>query len=280
MISLARAAIAAAGLAAAVGFASPAWAQDIGRAVKVVNLVYRNGLSSRLQPDGTVSYNEQISTKKDSATQLLFVDNSTLSIGADADVLLDNMVFDPGGKVLGGVARISSGALRFAGGPGKKNLTFETPTSVIGIRGTQLNLLVSPASTEIEVTEGVVQITAGGITMALPAPQYAVIRPGAAPIFAPVPALFRQQIAAVDRMLGLQALAPPGGSAPAGRSEAVTQGGRSYGRLLYRADGRVDALDPTEHLRGWFDPARNVTVDPAGRVIGQGNLTRTLLGLR
>ncbi len=280
MCRIAKAAVIAAGVAAMLVLSDPVSAQDIGKAVKVVNLVYRNGLSNRLQANGSVGYNEQISTKKDSATQLAFVDGSTLSIGADADVLLDNMVFNPSGQVLGGVARVTAGVLRFAGGPGRKNLSFETPSATIGIRGTQFNLVVSSGSTEIEVTEGVVQITAGGITTALPAPLYAVIRQGGGAVQGPVPASFRQQIVGVDRMLGLQAAVAPPPAAVTADSETVSQGGRLLGRLLHRPDGRIDALDSSEHLRGRYDPARNVTVDQVGRVIGQGDLTRALLGAR
>ncbi len=76
-----------------------------------------------------------------------FVDDSEISIGAEADITLDNLVFSPGEKmanqfsasIVGGAFRYLSGKIAKLNGP---QVTLRTPLATIGIRGTHILAIV------------------------------------------------------------------------------------------------------------------------------------------
>jgi FecR protein len=84
-----------------------------------------------------IVHNERIITDSQGQTQLLFRDGSTFTVGENADVVIDDFVFDPQttkGKLALSVTR---GAFRFVGGKLSKDGSVEisTPAAVLGIRG-------------------------------------------------------------------------------------------------------------------------------------------------
>ncbi len=86
-----------------------------------------------LQRDLPVFQNEEVTTGVNARAVLRFTDGSILSIGADAEVVLDEYVY--GNK--GGVISLLKGAMRFTSGKmGRPGLKIQTPVAAIGIRGT------------------------------------------------------------------------------------------------------------------------------------------------
>ena len=85
---------------------------------------------------------------------LRFVDGMTLSLGADARMVLDEFVYQPEAGEGGGIIEIIQGAFSFVSGAAAKmgldSMVIETPTMTIGIRGTKV---VANASAEGETTE-------------------------------------------------------------------------------------------------------------------------------
>ena len=85
---------------------------------------------------------------------LRFVDGMTLSLGADARMVLDEFVYDPAANEGGGIIEIIQGAFSFVSGAAAKmgldSMVIETPTMTIGIRGTKV---VANASAEGETTD-------------------------------------------------------------------------------------------------------------------------------
>lgn len=80
---------------------------------------------------------ERIQTSSVGSVQLVFVDKTTLNIGPNSDMVIDEFVYDPdksAGKLSANLVR---GAMRFVGGniSHSGGATIRTPASTIGIRG-------------------------------------------------------------------------------------------------------------------------------------------------
>jgi hypothetical protein len=112
------------------------------------------GVNSAVNPDATgtppsaatrklvigqeVLHNEKIATGPVGQTQILFLDESAMTVGPNADVTIDEFVYDPHtGK--GRLAMSATqGVMRFVGGKLSKNedaVTMRTPSGSLGIRG-------------------------------------------------------------------------------------------------------------------------------------------------
>jgi hypothetical protein len=82
--------------------------------------------------------NERITTQTGGQTQILFVDESALTVGPNSDLTIDKFVYDPEsgkGQLAMSAAR---GVARFVGGKISKldnSVTLQTPAASIGIRG-------------------------------------------------------------------------------------------------------------------------------------------------
>ncbi len=88
-----------------------------------------------------VYVNELVQTAKDSKAQLLFLDQTALSMAPESAIVLDKFVYDPDRNVGTVVLNTLGGAFRFVGGTAnsEKNgssYLVETPVAQIGIRGT------------------------------------------------------------------------------------------------------------------------------------------------
>ena len=267
---------------------------QIGRAEKVVNQVFGGGLAYPLTVQKPVARDEQINTSNDSATTLLFDDGSALDIGPNAQVMLDNFVYDPASKKLSGAAKVGRGVLRFVGAERPKDIRVLTPACDLGVRGTIFLLVVTQqGATEIQVLEGVIELsTPSGQQATLNPGDFYQIAIGGPPQLTAPTASFQAAVKQIDVMLGPQrraarkatvvpaVVAPNQMPAPTqNRPELRDASGRVVGFLLYREWGRIDALDTRNVLRAFYDPGRNQTLDPTGRVIGQGNRLAQVMGV-
>ncbi|MFM5895422.1 MAG: FecR domain-containing protein [Novosphingobium sp.] len=158
-----------------------------------------------------------IQTGKGGRLQLLLLDRSTFTIGANAVLRIDRFVYDPSrGRTSG--ATVVRGAFRFMSGQSNRanNATVSSPVATIGIRGTILEGVVGEGARDIAKNEnkavrdadadkktatlvvlrgpgagtepgaevGAASVTSGGVTVELTEPMQAafVPRAGAAPI--------------------------------------------------------------------------------------------------
>ncbi len=95
-------------------------------------------LPRRLVLGQDVVFNERITTEAGGQTQILFVDESTLSVGPNANMVIDQFVYDPNTGAGKFAASLTRGVFRFVGGKLSKldkAVTMRTPTATIGIRG-------------------------------------------------------------------------------------------------------------------------------------------------
>lgn len=133
--------------AALVGVPGTATARnDVGVAAAVNQDARRTppGAATRTVVLGdTLIYRERIETAGDGLVQILLVDGSTFTVGANSDLVIDEFVYDPDAGTGRLVASFGKGVARFVGGKLSKNpggVTVNTPVGTIGIRGGIANL--------------------------------------------------------------------------------------------------------------------------------------------
>lgn len=129
--------------------ATPASAKRIGVASSVKNQVTGSlgGSVRRLSSGSGVSQNETVATGVASATQLLFRDQTSLTLGENASLRLTRHIYNPSTGAGDVAARVGQGAFRFVSGvarPGSYRL--ESPKTTIGIRGSIVEGYVDPLS--------------------------------------------------------------------------------------------------------------------------------------
>lgn len=124
----------------AAGLVSHASAQNSGR-VGAVNLDATGtppGAASRTLTIGTnVIYKERVQTSAQGSTQIMFPDTSTLNVGRNSNIVIDEYVYDPNAGTGKMVATVSKGVMRFVGGQisHTAGVTVNTPVATLGIRG-------------------------------------------------------------------------------------------------------------------------------------------------
>src|SRR3954454_24821866 len=81
--------------------------------------------------------NERIKTASIGQAQLLFTDQSTLTVARNSEILIDEFVFDPTKQSGNLAATVTTGVFRYVGGKisKQKDVTFYTPTGAVSVRG-------------------------------------------------------------------------------------------------------------------------------------------------
>ncbi len=81
--------------------------------------------------------NERIDTAHRGQVQLLFADQSSLSIAPHSDVVINEFLYDPQTQTGNLTATVTAGLLRYVGGEisRKKDVAFYTPTATVSLRG-------------------------------------------------------------------------------------------------------------------------------------------------
>jgi hypothetical protein len=84
-----------------------------------------------------VVHKESIRTTALGSTQIVFPDQSTLNVGHNSNVVIDEFVYDPNARAGNMVATLGHGALRFVGGQisHTTGVTIQTEVGTLGIRG-------------------------------------------------------------------------------------------------------------------------------------------------
>lgn len=133
---------------AALLMAGETAASDIG-AIAAVNRDVQGTRPSedprRLLLNERLIQNERITTSAESGGQVLFLDQTTLTLTANSDIILDKYVFDPAADKGELAITMLKGAMRMVGGRITKSsaATIRTPSATIGIRGGIGNVTVN-----------------------------------------------------------------------------------------------------------------------------------------
>jgi len=84
--------------------------------------------------------NERITTKNAGQAQILFADQSSLTVAPNSELVIDEFIYDPKQHTGNMVANVTTGLLRYVGGKvsHEKDVTFNTPSAAITVRGGEL----------------------------------------------------------------------------------------------------------------------------------------------
>jgi hypothetical protein len=204
-------AAALAGLAAVSLLVDAARAQQVGTAAAVNPAAQARGSGGArtIVLGQSIAHKERIQTTSAGSVQLLFLDKTSMTIGPNSDLAIDEYVYDPSTNTGKLAATLSKGVMRFVGGQISHagNAQVTTPTAVVGVRGGVA--IFQPSGVFIGYGEG--EVRSGGSTVTLGAGEYTQTPGGGAPPSdpRPPPANFLTSVLAT-----LQSRGPQGGGAP------------------------------------------------------------------
>lgn len=128
-----------AGMAGLVGAGLAATTSPkIGVAAAIANQVTGNasGAVRPLSSGNDIFQDETIRTGEKANAQLLFVDETTLSVGPNSEVRLDRFLYDPNRRTGNVVLETGKGVFRFvSGNADPRSYQVKTPVATIGFRG-------------------------------------------------------------------------------------------------------------------------------------------------
>ncbi|HAJ21758.1 MAG TPA: hypothetical protein DCL95_17170 [Rhodospirillaceae bacterium] len=141
--------------------------------LKGIVTAQRGGVEVELGAGDPIYEGDVIVTGGDSAVGIVFADNSTMSMGGDARISIDEMVYDASAQSGSQLFDIVQGAFVFASGQighnNPEDVQVRTPVATIGIRGTKYGVNVDQEKGDATVTlfEGavVVENSAGQVLL-------------------------------------------------------------------------------------------------------------------
>ena len=105
----------------------------------------RSKIRRRFPPGSEVHANETVRTGNRGRADLVFLDNTNLTVGPTSEVLLDKFVYDPMGSSGKVVLNATRGTFRFVTGTqAHRAYAIKTPYGTLGVRGTVAEMKVLP----------------------------------------------------------------------------------------------------------------------------------------
>ena len=122
--------------------------------------------------------NENVITTEKGQAQMLFLDESALTIGPNSEVVLDEFVYDPNTKTGTIALSATKGLFRLVGGRISKTnpVTLKTPTATIGIRGgiAMVNAAEGGGTSSTFLFGDQMDVTSGGVTKSATRPGFTI----------------------------------------------------------------------------------------------------------
>lgn len=158
--------------------------------------------------------NERIRTTPVGSTLVIFVDQTSLTIGPNSDITIDQYVYNPGAGNGNLAVRMGRGVLRFIGGAisHSDQIRITTPTATLGIRGGMALVDTTHKMTQVINLYGTTTVTTSSNSVTLSYPGSYVETSGGRvsdPIAVP-PALLARLNAQLESRPGQTGGAPPG----------------------------------------------------------------------
>ncbi len=138
---------------------------------------HNSGNSHSLIIGEPIQNKERIETNSAGTTQIIFKDTSTMTVGRNSSVIIDEFIYNPNANLGTQGLAITKGALRFVGGQvsHEQGASIKTPTATVGIRGgIALIKLGMPQGTLILLQYGVLTVANAENTITISRPGFAV----------------------------------------------------------------------------------------------------------
>jgi ferric-dicitrate binding protein FerR (iron transport regulator) len=151
-------------------------APTIGLASAVSNQVSgtTGGAPKPIRTGDAVFQDQTVQTAARSSAQLLFRDQTALTVGPASRVKLDRFVYDPNRRTGDIVINATKGAFRFVSGAARSSsYKIRTPVASIAVRGTIFDTFIALEATVAVLVEGSITVCARGSRRCVP-----VSRPG------------------------------------------------------------------------------------------------------
>ncbi len=122
--------------------------------------VTRNGMTGPLKLQDEIFKGDVLQTSRNSTLGVTFTDDTTLNLSASSRIVVDNFIYQDGGKDNAALINVTRGTMAFVAAAVAKtgDMKIETPTATLGIRGT---------TGVVEVPEGAAASTANNIGVKL-----------------------------------------------------------------------------------------------------------------
>jgi len=238
------------GATIAVAIGGAAQAQQVGTAAAVnpASIARETTGGTRTIVLGqSISHKERIQTTAGGSVQLLFLDKTSMTIGPNSDVSIDEYVFDPAANSGKLAATLAKGAMRFVGGQISHNgeATIKTATAVVGIRGGVSMLL----NNNVYLGYGFASVDTIGGSVTLQAGEFTTTSPGAPPTPpGPPPPDFIAKLVKLFQSVGGQTGGTAAGSASQSKVAAAEQ----------RVTGSPDPVSGTVPTNVTYTPPNTV----------------------
>ena len=142
-------------------------AKEVGRFTTVegkVGLQKKGKEAIQAQPQTGAEEKDAIKTEAMSRAQIQFLDASTMTVAPLSNVTIESYMYDAKKGELGCLSELTKGVVHLVVNPlaklEKKEFLIKTPTATLGIRGTELYLLIGPDFTDVYVKTGTVSAAA------------------------------------------------------------------------------------------------------------------------
>lgn len=210
----------------------------------------------------SIAHKERIQTQSGGSVQLLFIDKTSMTIGPNSDLTIDEYVYDPKAGTGKLAATLGKGALRFVGGQISHNGEAEvkTASAVIGIRGGINFMTVNNGVTQSYAGYGSSTVTSGGLSVTLGAGEFTQTQGSGAP---PAPPGLPPTGFVAAQVQTYQSSGGQSGGAPAGTA-SPTRVASAEARATNSPTGTVAAVAPvnangTVQVTATVSPAATVT---------------------
>jgi hypothetical protein len=145
-------------------FPGGALAKEVGQFTQVEGKVdlYKQGKPEAIvvQPKTGAEEKDAVKTEALSRAQIQFLDASTMTVAPLSYVTIESYMYDEKKGRLGCLSELTRGLVHLIVSPlaklEKKEFLVKTPTAILGIRGTELYLLIGPDFTDVYVKKGAV----------------------------------------------------------------------------------------------------------------------------